>query len=112
MVRLQSPLSMYEQVLENVLPVGWTVIAGLMTLIAFNFVQTYLSLRHIPGPRTAAFTNLFRRSWVLSGDLHERHTRLHRQYGRVVRVGPNAVLVSQPEAIDKIYGFKTKFLKA
>lgn len=103
---------MHGQVLENFLPVGWTIIAVLMTLIAFNFVQTYLRLRHISGPRAAALTNLIRRSWVLSGDLHDRHTRLHRQYGSIVRVGPNAVLVSQPEAIDKIYGFKTKFLKA
>lgn len=103
---------MREQALENLPPISWTIIAIVITLTFFNFGQTYLRLRHIPGPGAAALTNLVRRSWVFSGDLHERHVQLHQQYGTVVRVGPLAVLVSDPDAIDKIYGFKTKFLKA
>ena len=73
--------------------------------------QSYLRLRHIPGPRSAAFTNFVRRSWVIAGDLHQTHADLHKKYGTVVRIGPNAILISQPAAIDKIYGFKAKFIK-
>nr|KMM70176.1 pisatin demethylase [Coccidioides posadasii RMSCC 3488] len=80
--------------------------------IVFHSMVSYFKLRHIPGPPIAAFTNVVRRAWVVRGDLHEKHTRLHRKYGTVVRVGPRAVLVSQPKAIEKIYGFKAKFLKS
>lgn len=79
--------------------------------LVFKSAQSYFRLKHIPGPTFAAFTNLVRRSWVVSGGLHEKHTKLHRKYGTVIRVGPNAVLVSQPAAVDKIYSFKTRFVK-
>jgi hypothetical protein len=89
------------------------VVAALsaIVVISFNLVRLWLRLRHIPGPRTAALTNLVRRSWVLTGDAHDIHTALHRKYGTVVRVGPNAVMVSQPKAIDTIYGFKNRLEK-
>ncbi|KAJ6180054.1 cytochrome P450 [Penicillium mononematosum] len=83
-----------------------------IVVISFNIVRLWLRLRHIPGPRTAALTNLVRRSWVLTGDAHVIHTALHRKYGTVVRVGPNAVMVSQPKAIDTIYGFKNRLEKS
>ena len=93
-----------------------TNIAGILLgvsvgVLIFNCVHSYFRLRHIPGPTLAALTNLARRSWVVAGDVHQKHTDLHRRYGTVVRVGPNAVLISQPAAIDKIYGFKTRLLK-
>ncbi|OJJ68595.1 hypothetical protein ASPBRDRAFT_199027 [Aspergillus brasiliensis CBS 101740] len=86
-------------------------IAGVV-LVTTHLILNYFRLRHIPGPFFAAFTDFTRRGWVLAGDLHQKHTDLHRQYGTVVRVGPQAVLVSQPAAIDRIYGFKAKFLKS
>lgn len=89
------------------------ILAIISILVAlFNTFHSYMRLRHIPGPRLAALTNFVRRSWVTTGDAHQIHTDLHRQYGTVVRFGPNAIMVSQPKAIDKIYGFKTRFQKA
>ena len=90
---------------------GILAVAAILAAV-FNTVRSYARLRHIPGPRLAALTNLVRRSWVKTGDAHRIHTDLHRRYGTVVRFGPDAVMVSQPEAIDKIYGFKTRFQKA
>ncbi|KAK9414373.1 putative Cytochrome P450 [Seiridium unicorne] len=86
------------------------IIAGVWAV--FSAVRSYTRLRHIPGPRLAALTNLVRRSWVITGNAHEIHTDLHRKYGKVVRFGPNAVMVSQPGVIEKIYGFKNRFQKA
>lgn len=86
-----------------------TILAILV--IAFNLFRSWLHLRHIPGPWTASLTNLVRRSWVKTGDAHQIHTDLHRKYGTVVRSGPNAVMVSQPKAIDTIYGFKNRLEK-
>ena len=91
---------------------AWILAIVAILMAVLNTFHSYMRLRHIPGPRLAAQTNLVRRSWVTTGDAHQIHTDLHRQYGTVVRFGPNAVMVSQPKAIDKIYGFKTRFLKA
>lgn len=89
------------------------ILASAAILVAvFNTLRSYTRLRHIPGPRWAALTNFLRRWWVTTGDAHQIHTDLHRKYGTVVRFGPNAVMVSQPKAIDKIYGFKTRLQKA
>lgn len=93
-----------------------TVLAGVLAALAVswfvsNVLRSYMRLRHIPGPRLAALSNFVRRSWVKTGDAHEIHSKLHRQYGTVVRVGPNAVMVSQPEAVNKIYGFKIRLEK-
>ncbi|KAL8919500.1 MAG: hypothetical protein Q9172_004954 [Xanthocarpia lactea] len=48
-----------------------------------KLASAYLRLRHIPGPFLAALTNFVRRSWVLAGDLHQKHTDLHSHYGTV-----------------------------
>lgn len=37
--------------------------------------------------------------------------KLHHKYGSAVRIGPNIVSISDPDAIDKIYGVKADFLK-
>ena len=37
--------------------------------------------------------------------------KLHHKYGSAVRIGPNIVSISDPGAIDKIYGAKTDFVK-
>lgn len=88
------------------------LVAVVILMTVFNTLDSYMRLRHIPGPRLAALTNFLRRWWVTTGDAHNIHTDLHRKYGTVVRFGPNAIMVSQPKAIDKIYGFKTRFRKA
>ena len=91
---------------------AWIMASLAILMAVVNALHTYIRLRHIPGPPLAALTNLVRRLWVTTGDAHQIHTDLHRQYGTVVRFGPNAIMVSQPKAIDKIYGFKTRFQKA
>ena len=103
--------SVVERLLSK-LPKPATILAeAVVVVILVQLASAYLRLRHIPGPFLANLTNFVGRSWVLAGDLHQKHTDLHRHYGTVVRVGPNAVLISQPEAIDNIYGFKARFLK-
>lgn len=37
--------------------------------------------------------------------------KLHDKYGSAVRVGPNLVSIADPDAIDKIHGSKTDFVK-
>lgn len=68
-------------------------------------------LRNLPGPRLASYSRLWNIKNAASGNAHESFRRLHERYGRLVRVGPNHVAVSDPGLIPVIYGTNNKFLK-
>lgn len=60
-------------------------------------------LAGIPGPQTWSATRLpFVRS-LLSGTLVHDIQELHRRYGPVLRIAPNEVTFSQPEAWNDIF---------
>ena len=68
-------------------------------------------LRSIPGPFFARFTNIWRLLETWKGHHHITLIGLHRQHGSVVRIGPNALSISSPNAIESIYGVKVEFVK-
>ncbi|KAJ9610999.1 hypothetical protein H2204_015284 [Knufia peltigerae] len=68
-------------------------------------------LRSIPGPCLARFTGVYRLSLVWKGDAPEQYRNVHAKHGKIVRVGPNHVSVSDPSEIQTIYGVGSKFLK-
>lgn len=80
-------------------------------IVLVHLSRTYVRLRHIPGPFGASFSNLARLSWVWSRRAHEKHIELHRQYGPLVRFGPNMVSVADPKEVPNIYGFSGKYKK-
>lgn len=86
------------------------LLAPILVLLVFS-VHSYFRLSHIPGPFLAKFTNIPRFSWVLTYRAHEIHVALHRQYGPIVRFGPNMVSVGDPREIGTIYGFKQSWRK-
>jgi hypothetical protein len=65
-------------------------------------------LRNIPGPRLAAYSRLWNVRIAASGDAHESFRRLHEKHGKLVRVGPNHVAISDPAMIPVIYGTNNK----
>ncbi|OHE92206.1 hypothetical protein CORC01_12500 [Colletotrichum orchidophilum] len=69
-------------------------------------------LRSIPGPFLARFTPLWRLSFVWKGNAHSDYRQLHHKYGPVVRTAPNAVDISDPAALQTIYGITSKFMKS
>ena len=89
----------------------FTPILSLVFILSLLSLHSYLLLRGIPGPLLAAFSNLPRVSWVLSGRAHDIHIHLHRQYGKLVRFGPNMVSVGDPAEIQTLYSFTGKFTK-
>ena len=68
-------------------------------------------LRKIPGPLWARCSNLWRFIDTWRGSHEVNIVKLHEKYGSAVRVGPNVVSISDPDALDKIYGSKTDFSK-
>ena len=68
-------------------------------------------LRTLPGPLLARFSGLYRLSITMNGDSPQNYRKLHDKYGKIVRVGPNHVSVSDSAEIPKIYGVGSKYLK-
>ncbi|KAF2105044.1 cytochrome P450 [Rhizodiscina lignyota] len=72
-------------------------------------------LDHIPGPFIAKYTDAWRayKAWSFNHftDGNNYQTELLGKYGDVVRIGPNTVLVLDPEAINTVLGFKERLEK-
>jgi cytochrome P450 len=107
-LRLQIPPLAVGLIEKLHLDSPWRVgIAALSTLLAAPFTlfayRRYLSpLRSIPGPFWASVTRLWHIRVILRGDQNLELIRLHDQYGQFVRIAPNEVSVSHPEAIKKL----------
>ncbi|CAK3753599.1 probable Benzoate 4-monooxygenase cytochrome P450 [Lecanosticta acicola] len=88
------------------------LVALVMTYLGILFSR-FARLRHIPGPKLAAVTDLWAAIRTWRGErYHEYIQDLHSKYGPVVRWGPNRVSFSEPAAIPAIYGTSHVFLKA
>lgn len=72
-------------------------------------------LDHIPGPFLAKYTDAWRayKAWKFNHfkDGLNYQTELLGRYGDIVRIGPNTVLVLDPEAINSVLGFKERLEK-
>jgi cytochrome P450 len=81
-------------------------------LLVTHLVRNYLKLKHIPGPFLAKFSDLWR--WHSMNNTHfygPTLMALHEQHGRLVRIGPNFVSVSDPTAISIVYGTSPVWVK-
>lgn len=75
----------------------------LVAILSVSFWRRYLSpLRDIPGPFAASFTRLWHMRRILKGDQNLELIRLHEKYGHFVRIAPNEVSVSHPDALKAI----------
>lgn len=63
-------------------------------------------LSHFPGPFWASVTPLWYFRTIRNGKAENVGPDLHKKYGRFVRIAPNLIAISDPAAIDVIYGPK------
>ena len=78
------------------------------------YVLPYLrswTIRDIPGPFPAAFTNLWLMLQCRRGKRYLAVDEAHKKYGKMVRIQPNHISIADPEAIPLIYGHGNGFLK-
>ncbi|EKG16049.1 Cytochrome P450 [Macrophomina phaseolina MS6] len=84
-------------------------VIGTAAYLLYNKYGT--GLNHIPGPFLAGFTDLWR-LWIVWGRRPELvHISLHKKYGKLVRLGPRTVLVSDNGAAKTIYALNAGFIK-
>ncbi|XTI82185.1 cytochrome P450 [Cenococcum geophilum] len=89
------------------------VVSLIVLSVAFQIYQSRTAgLDHIPGPFLAKYTNVWRliETRRMGGDADYMHA-MHKVYGDVVRVGPHAVSVADPQSIPLIYGTKARLHK-
>ena len=90
-------------------PIQLTLLLIIFHLLRNKFQRGLLG---IPGPAVAAYTKLWRVYDVYLGSAHLTAIDLHKRYGKVVRVGPNHVSISDPDFISVFYGIKETYTKS
>ncbi|EME49031.1 cytochrome P450-like protein [Dothistroma septosporum NZE10] len=95
-----------------------TLVLGYWPLVLATFLglcllrNKYNGLERYPGPALAAFSDWWRYHNVRGRRTEQTHIQLHRQYGDVVRLGPNALSFADPKAIKIIYGLNKHMTKS
>lgn len=74
----------------------------------FTYNIFFHPLRKYPGPKLWAASRLPYSLMIKSGFSHRRVLELHQQYGDVVRVAPNELAFSNPDAWKEIMGHRRK----
>ena len=97
--------------------VGSFIVAHWLLAVFSPFVlralyRRYVSpLRKYPGPFVASFSRLWKVISTASGNTYTHHIALHRKYGPVVRIAPNEVSISSPEAARTLLSAGKRFFK-
>ncbi|RFU80102.1 cytochrome p450 [Trichoderma arundinaceum] len=84
------------------LAIVYALILGCSFLIR-HLLNSYLRLSKIPGPFAAKLTDIWRYRLQNSKGHTRRLISLHKKYGKVVRIGPNHISISDPAAIPIVY---------
>ncbi|KAL1603567.1 hypothetical protein SLS60_005155 [Paraconiothyrium brasiliense] len=87
----------------------------LLLLPVIYYILPYLrnwSIRAIPGPLAAKFSNLWLLYQARRGRRYLAVHNAHKKYGTLVRIAPNHVSIADAEAIPVIYGHGNGFLKS
>ncbi|KAL6230900.1 hypothetical protein BDW75DRAFT_248259 [Aspergillus navahoensis] len=98
----------------SMLPPTILLATGAAAIYVVLFLWRLVSspLRDVPGPLLARFTDAWYFWKVRRGDFQQQNQQLHKDYGVIVRYGPNRYSLSHPEAAKAIYGHKTTFPKS
>lgn len=83
----------------------------LLGLFCVWLVNRYVRLRAFPGPTLAAVTDLWRAHAMHCTDWVQTLQDVHQRYGPFVRLGPNIISISDPEAVPTIYTMHGEFRK-
>ncbi|KAK4446506.1 cytochrome P450 [Podospora aff. communis PSN243] len=91
--------------LTELLGLSWPQLAGLAAIAVFTLCvwRRYFSpISDIPGPFVASFTRAWHIHRILKGDQNLELIRLHEKHGHFVRIAPDEVSISHPDAVRKV----------
>jgi hypothetical protein len=94
------------------------ILVPTLTSISIVLLYQYLvqpffvsPLRHIPGPKLAALSQLYLARHYLTENGVQLIQALHTKYGPIVRVGPNEIVIDDAEQLPVIYGVRSTYPK-
>ena len=88
---------------------GLLGVAVLWTLV--STVVTWARLRHVPGPFLASFSYLWGLRAMSSGRIHVIIGDEQKKYGRVMRIGPDAVSIYDPEPLWRMNSARSAYAR-
>ncbi|KAJ0387841.1 hypothetical protein COL922a_001392 [Colletotrichum nupharicola] len=78
----------------------------------FSTVKQYLRLRHFRGPPLAAFSKLWHLKTVWGPKAHLEFYDVVKKYGNLARVGPNDLIMEDPELVKRVLGARSTYRRA
>jgi hypothetical protein len=81
-----------------------------LTIFAISLLLRWRKVSQAPGPFLAGVTDLWRAYYQYRGLLRSKLLQLHKEYGSVVRYGINSINISDPSAINIVYGSRVGFV--
>ncbi|OQV06977.1 hypothetical protein CLAIMM_11473 [Cladophialophora immunda] len=85
------------------LPLFFVLPVAIYFLAWVVYTQLFHPLSRIPGPFWGSVSRLWQVYHISSGRIEYVQRELHKRYGPVVRIAPDEVLCSDPEAIKTVY---------
>ncbi|KAJ5655537.1 hypothetical protein N7507_007487 [Penicillium longicatenatum] len=89
----------------------WIPVIGAVSLI-YTYFRSWYRLREFKGPWLAGLTEAWLFRSTTTGELHKRLYDVNREYGDLVRIGPNWLMTSDPEIIRYMSAAKYKHRKS
>jgi hypothetical protein len=86
-------------------------LAGLLAIFHVLYFRYLHPYRDVPGPFLATISPFWKVRGAMKGTFYKDITAGHRKYGKIFRIAPNEVSISDPDAIKQIYAHGAKFLK-
>ncbi|KAK5188987.1 hypothetical protein LTR96_011027 [Exophiala xenobiotica] len=103
-------LTEYSTLLHS--PTTWLATLLVLTALYLTSNRYQKGLSKIPGPWVRSLSTLPRMWAIYATHSQEYDIKLHEKYGKIVRVAPNILSISDTSEINQLYGITTKFTKS
>jgi len=103
-----------DRIIEMAMANVWLVAGLLATIVVLGYIvymRFFHPLARYPGPFLASLTNLWKAYTMYEGQMEYVIRRLHDKHGAIVRIGPNDLVISHPDAVKQIYLSGSAFQK-
>ena len=90
----------------------YTALLAVIVFFLIPYIFSNSSLKEVPGPFAAKFTNLWLLLQARQGKRYLSVDEAHKKNGKLVRIQPNHVSIADESAIAAVYGHGNGFLKS
>ncbi|KAI1456394.1 cytochrome P450 [Annulohypoxylon moriforme] len=94
---------------QNILPAISTIILASAIWYAISAVVAWHRLKQFPGPTVASFSYLWGFFAMTTGRIHQIAAREQRKYGKVMRIGPNELLIYDPDTLYQMNSVRSNY---